>query len=230
MRRIPPELLARMATLVSDDDRDEMAIPSYLHRNPAMRWMAWRRVEVVARCLRELSAGWGSGDGRTVMDFGCGTGVLLDEASRLADGVFGVDVVLESARLLVETWELPRVRLLHPDEARSVIPEASLDVIIAAEVLEHIDPLADTLAFFRSRLKKQGDLLASLPTESLLYRAGRRLAGFGGHYHHADAAAIHRQILDAGFRQVRMIKVPAPGPFAIYWVVHYRHADDGRPG
>ncbi len=49
MRRIPDELFSRMADELSPEDRDEMAIPSYLHPNPAMRWMAWRRVEVIAR-------------------------------------------------------------------------------------------------------------------------------------------------------------------------------------
>ena len=29
-------------------DRDEMAIPSYLHWNPLIRWLMWRRYEVVA--------------------------------------------------------------------------------------------------------------------------------------------------------------------------------------
>lgn len=40
----------------------------------------------------------------------------------------------------------------------------------------------------------------NLPTENALYRLGGRLAGFAGHYHQSNAASIHRQILDAGFR------------------------------
>lgn len=192
-----------------------MAIPSYLHSNPAMRWIAWRRLEVVAELLRDSSA-------RTVLDFGCGTGVLFDEASQIADQVYGVDIVLEPARLLIDEWGLDKVSLMDPETAKAQVPLQSVDTIVAAEVLEHIDPIDDTLAFFRDRLKPTGKLLVSLPTENALYRFGRRLAGFHGHYHESNAATIHQQILDAGFQQLRMQKIPAPGPLAIYWVVAYQ--------
>ena len=85
-----------------------------------------------------------------------------------------------------------------------------------------------TLSFFRERLKPDGLLLVSLPTENMLYRLGRRLAGFEGHYHQSNAASIHQQILDAGFHQLRMIKIPAAGPLAIYWAVAYRLTFAGR--
>ena len=81
-----------------------MAIPSYLHSNPAMRWMAWRRVEVVAERLRRLYAE--GRPGRTVVDFGCGTGVLFEQALRGAARVIGVDLVLDSARMLIGEWSL----------------------------------------------------------------------------------------------------------------------------
>jgi predicted TPR repeat methyltransferase len=222
MRRIPQHLLSLMADCVSDEDRDEMAIPSYQHRNPLLRWMAWRRLEVVAKLFRESCRKMNDASTHTVMDFGCGTGVLFDESSQVADQVYGVDIVLDPARLLVDAWALDKVVLLTPDEAQNKLPPQSVDAIIAAEVLEHIEPLDDTLAFFRDRLTPGGTLLVSLPSESLLYRFGRRLAGFEGHYHQSNAATIHRQILDAGFEQLRMQKIPAPGPLAIYWVIEYR--------
>ena len=212
-----------MAATVSDEDRDEMAIPSYLHSNPAMRYMAWWRVEAVAAYFRALVR---SSDQRlsTVMDFGCGTGVLFDEALKAANTLYGVDLVLDPARLLVEEWDLESVLLMKPDEAFESIPPGSLDAIIAAEVLEHIEPVDGTLDFFRDRLAPGGTLLVSLPTESALYRLGRRLAGFEGHYHESNAANVHEKILAAGFRETRMRKIPAPGPLAIYWIIAYQPA------
>jgi len=227
MKRIPQDLLVRMADAVSAEDRDEMAIPSYLHGNPAMRWIAWRRLEVVAEFLRAFEGTTSTGSQNTIMDFGCGTGVLFDEACRTADRVYGVDLVLEPARLLVDEWSLDKVSLLYPEHARARIAPQSVDTIIAAEVLEHIEAVGDTLAFFRERMKPEGKLLVSLPTENLLYRFGRRLAGFHGHYHESNAASIHQQILGAGFRQLRMRKVPAPGPLAIYWVTAYAISQPG---
>lgn len=201
-----------------------MAIPSYLHKNPLLRWMAWRRLEVIADLIRSGANASGGALGR-VMDFGCGTGVLLDELSRNTDEVYGVDLVLEPARLLVDEWQLEHVRLLDPDTAREKIAPGSLDAIVAAEVLEHIDPLGATLEFFRSTLARDGTLYVSVPTENALYRMGRRIAGFDDHYHESDAAAIHGQILRAGFRTAEMKKIPAPGPLAIYWVAAYRLAN-----
>ena len=63
-------------------------------------------------------------------------------------------------------------------EAEQVIGAGTVDVILAAEVLEHIEPLGPTLESFRRWLKPSGRLLVSLPTENALYRFGRRLAGF----------------------------------------------------
>ena len=222
MRRIPSDILTRMATTVSQEDKDEMAIPSYLHRNPAMRWMAWQRVLVTAQFFHNTCKTGNGEPEQTVMDFGCGTGVLFHEVSQFANKVYGVDIVLDPARLLVDEWGLDKVSLLNPEQAAIEISEQSIDTIIAAEVLEHIDPIDSTLAFFRSRLKSDGHLIVSLPTEGLLYRIGRRLAGFSGHYHLNNAQSIHRQILDAGFRKENMQKIPGPGPLAIYWVIDYR--------
>lgn len=199
-----------------------MAIPSYLHRNPAMRWMAWRRLDVVAEFLRDSCKTVNGSAGLTIVDFGCGTGVLFEEASKLADRVYGIDIVLKPAQLLIDNWQLNKVSLLDPDEARSRLSPKSIDTIIAAEVLEHIEPLDETLKFFRDRMKSNGRLIVSLPTESTLYRLGRRLAGFEGHYHQSNAASIHQDILEAGFESVRRQKIPAPGPLAIYWVIEYR--------
>ena len=217
VRKIPPPLLREMASELSHEDRDEMAIPSYLHRNPAMRWMAWRRVTVVADHLAKLNLAAGA----TVMDFGCGTGVLLEQCSRHADTVYGVDLVLEGARLLARTWHLDKVTLLTPDQAKQQVAPGSLDVIVAAEVLEHVEPIGPTLEQFRTWLKPGGTLLVSLPTENGLYKLGRRLAGFSGHYHHANARTIDPEIAALGFRRRTIAKVPLGGPLSIYWIIDY---------
>ena len=221
--RLPDELLRRMAGLVDEHDRDEMAIPSYLHPNPALRWMAWRRLEVLAaRAARILDR---DGRARThdarAMDYGCGTGVLLPTLTRRCGEVIGVDLVLEPAKLTLETLSLGGVRLLEPDAAATDVEAGSVDLIVAGEVLEHVEPLAPTLERFARWLRPEGTLLVSLPTESALYRFGRRLAGFSGHYHHSNAALIHDRIVEHGFVPRGRWQVPLPGPFAIYWIVEY---------
>lgn len=220
MNRLDPDLLRRMAARLDDHDRDEMAIPSYLHPNPALRWMAWRRLEVVVAQLQEVMARR-ERSSTTLLDFGCGTGVLFAEELRHAARVYGVDLVLDAARLLLDEAGLDGVTLLDPDEAASTVPEHSIDVIVAAEVLEHVEPVEPTLQQFRRWLAPGGRLVVSLPTESRLYRLGRRLAGFEGHYHHSNAASIDAAIRRAGFAPLQRQQIPMPGPGAIYWVITY---------
>ena len=66
---------------MSDHDRDEMAIPSYLHANPLIRWLMWRRYETIARFLDRV-------DGDTAFEFGCGLGLFLPELNRRFDTVY----------------------------------------------------------------------------------------------------------------------------------------------
>lgn len=223
MRRIPEETLRRMAESLTDGERDEMAIPSYLHANPVMRWMAWRRVEVLARLLERVCYERFADARPVVMDYGCGTGVLFETASRFAGRIYGVDLVLGASKLLVAERKLELVTLLEPLQAAEVVGERELDIVLAAEVLEHVDSLEETLKFFGSRLRKGGMLLVSVPTESLVYRAGRRLAGFRGDYHHRAGAAIDKQIRGSGFKRERIKKIPVGGPLAIYWVASYSY-------
>jgi SAM-dependent methyltransferase len=222
MERVSADLLKRIAQGLSEEDRAEMAIPSYLHPNPALRWMAWRRLEVVVSALERLAPG--KGKGSVALDFGCGSGVLFRDTLARFDRVVGVDLVLSAAKALVSELGLKDVALHTPAEADSAVAAASVDVLIAAEVLEHVDDLPPTLSQFKTWLKPNGRLLVSLPTENALYRLGRKLAGFSGHYHHSNAASIDEKIQAFGFRRHKLSQIPAPGPLSIYWVMEYSWA------
>ncbi|MFQ5653710.1 MAG: class I SAM-dependent methyltransferase [Planctomycetota bacterium] len=213
----PAALLERMSGAVTAHECAEMALPSYLHRNPALRGMVRWRLALLSRRLRRRAH-----PGCRVLDFGCGCGVLFRDAAAVAETVYGVDPVLEPARMLVDHYRLENVRLLTPDAAAREIAPASLDVVICAEVLEHIEDLGGTLGAIREQMKPAAHLLVTLPTENRLYRLGRRLAGFTGEYHCSNAARVHRRITDAGFRSLRRRSIPLPGPFAIYWAIDYR--------
>jgi SAM-dependent methyltransferase len=109
-------------------------------------------------------------------------------------------------------------------EGLAGLPDGCLDLVVAAEVLEHIDDLGPVLADFRRLLKPGGRLLVSLPTEGRLYRLGRRLAGFDGHFHVHNAASIDATIQAAGWAPTERAHIPAPGPLAIYLVAAYAPA------
>jgi 2-polyprenyl-3-methyl-5-hydroxy-6-metoxy-1,4-benzoquinol methylase len=178
--------------------------------------MAWWRVGLLAKRLERAGQALGRRDLR-IVDFGCGSGVLFADARQIAREVIGVDQVLDAAKLLVERRGYHDVRLMTPTEARDGIAPESVDIIIAGEVLEHVEPLDETLLQFRRWLRPQGQLLATLPTENVVYRIGRRLAGFDGHYHHANAASITQDLARCGFRVTHKRVIPLPDPFSVYW-------------
>lgn len=202
-----------MASGLASEDRDEMAIPSYTHKNPLLRWMAWRRLAEVARLLDRHTPPEGC-----VLDYGCGTGVLFEPALERAGRVIGIDLVLSAAQLWKERQGMQAVQLMHPNEAFKAVASDSVDVIIAAEVLEHIDEPKEILDFFRRVLRPQGKLLVSLPTENVIYKLGRKMAGFSGHYHKSNAANVTKAISAAGWKLEWQTHIPLPQPFAIYFV------------
>lgn len=219
--RLDDDLLREMAGRLSAEDAAEMAIPSYLHKNALLRSMAWWRVDVLAKRLERAARAIGRRD-LTIVDYGCGSGVLFGDALPFARDLIGVDLVLDAAKLLVERRGYARVRLMTPDDAASAIAPKSVDIILAGEVLEHVEPLKPILERFHGWLRDdRSRLLVTLPTENKLYQLGRRIAGFSGHYHHSTAATITPEIVRAGFRLARRETIPLPGPLAIYWCLDF---------
>lgn len=179
--------------------RDEMAIPSYLHPNPLIRWLMWRRYEVAAD-LAQLSTE------NAALEFGCGIGLFLPTLAAACRRVYAIDIFPEYARRLSEQRHLGVVFPEHLDE----IPDATLDLIIAADVLEHLPDVEAYLAGFHRKLKPGGRLVVSGPTENLIYKIGRVVAGFGdkGDYHVSNIDLLLVQIANCGFRLIRERNLP----------------------
>jgi 2-polyprenyl-3-methyl-5-hydroxy-6-metoxy-1,4-benzoquinol methylase len=161
------------------------------------------------------------GTGSTVLDFGCGAGVLFPALAPRAGLLYGVDLVLAPAEMTVRHYDLKNVVLLLAEALRVDVPPRSVDVVICGEVLEHVDEMPALLGTLREKMKPEGRLLVTAPTENALYRLGRRLAGFRGDYHVHDADAVHAHIVRMGFREIRSRSLPLPGPLAIYRVLEY---------
>ncbi|MDH3944794.1 MAG: class I SAM-dependent methyltransferase [Anaerolineae bacterium] len=117
---------------------DEMALPSYLHSNSLIRWLMWRRLEY-AYDLAQIQ------EDANVLDFGCGTGLLLPELCRVAENVYAVDIFPDYAKSMVALYDL---EVSFVDDLIE-IDDNSLDVILATDVLEHIDELDEYIGLFK---------------------------------------------------------------------------------
>ena len=198
---------------VSSHDRDEMAIPSYLHANSLIRWLMWKRLETVLE-LAEIRPG------DSVLDFGCGIGLMLPSLAKAGAKVYGVDVFPQFARRLVYKMNLPAEVM----ESLDGLADGSLDVILATDVLEHVDDPATLARVFKKKLKPGGRLILCGPTENFVYRIGRFVAGFSGkeHYHHTDVYRLFGDMTSAGFKADTERKLPFALPPHLFKIFRFQ--------
>jgi SAM-dependent methyltransferase len=214
LRQLLEESFNKFRPRLSDDVTDEMAFPSYLRGNLLSRYFFWRKLKYVIRSA-ELQPE------AVVFDFGCGSGILLPTLSSENRSVWATDLFLEPDRYLEGALKLSSVQFVEPGSWPESIPDRSFDVIIAANVLEHIDERKKVLQIFAQKLKPDGRLVISGPTENALYRMGRRLVGFSGDYHVSTIYDILAEVHETGFRRINQYKVPLFEPFCLYVIAAF---------
>jgi 2-polyprenyl-3-methyl-5-hydroxy-6-metoxy-1,4-benzoquinol methylase len=164
---------------------EESCVPSYCHRNPLAAYVSWWRLFAAARLARKHCP-----DARRALDFGASVG----ELGRLLGPRVAYEYVEahEDAAAFLQA-QLPQARRRSLE---ALVPGA-YDWIFAIDALEHNEDYAGLLDRLATALSPRGVLVLSGPTENRLYRFGRRIAGFDGHYHtttifHIEAAAAQR--------------------------------------
>ena len=137
--------------------------------------------------------------------------MLLPFLADRATSVFAVDMVSEPSEFLLRYLDHPAIPISTFQNVLGTLGEHSLDTIIALDVLEHVDDLEQTLHDFGRALAPGGRVVVSGPTESVVYRLGRRLAGFTKHSHVRDIyqieAAFARQFR---VRRIAVFRYPLP--------------------
>jgi SAM-dependent methyltransferase len=185
---------------VSYADQAEMAIPSYLHWNPLVRAMFWRRYDQVYRLA-------GLTPEMTVAEFGCGIGVFLPTLTREASKVYAVDLFPQYAEEVAKRLDLD----VTFSKSLDSIPDNSLDILFAVEVLEHLDDLRAGIQHIARKIKPGGRLIMSGPTENTLYKIGRFMVGYNKYheYHHHNVYGIRQAIINNGFDLEQTVMFPS---------------------
>ncbi len=201
---------------INNRDRDEMAIPSYSHANPLIRWLMWKRLEYTFL----LSLG---GNYESVLDFGCGVGVFLPTLANNFSNVYAIDLFPQFGMKLCETKGLNVIFKRTINE----IEDNSLDVIFSTDVLEHVDNLDELIKSFKLKLKLNGKIIISGPTENFVYKIGRIFAGFAGKgdYHHRNIDDIIKTFVDNDFRIDKTRTLPCRFPPYLFKVVSFWKQD-----
>ena len=160
---------------------EESCIPSYVHRNSLAAWVSWSRLLEAARLYeRWCNAG-------AVLDFGSATGEIAHLVAPPGEYCFIEQQDIVADALL--HW-LPNARRIHIDD----LGRERFAVIFALDSLEHNKDTETLVAQLETGLHDSGVFILSGPTENLLYRTGRKLAGFDGGYHHQTIWQIEKHV------------------------------------
>ncbi len=187
---------------------DEAGFPAYSHPNSLINWLFWQRLRVVMNYI-ERDAPY-----EHVLDFGCGSGVMLPFLCGISNRVTAMDIDLLPFERVSRLRAFPANLEVHDAHEVTLkeLPKASFDIIVATDVLEHVEDLSGTLADMQSLLKPGRQVVISGPTENILYKVGRKLAGpeYSGDYHERGILEV-RELLA---KQMKIIHIAT-----LYWPV-----------
>ena len=188
---------------------DESGFPAYSHLNPLINWLFWQRLHTAMNYIEKYEPY------ENVLDFGCGSGVMLPFLAQQSKQVTAIDIDLLPLESLKKHIPLAQnIQVVDASQTSlSQLTPKSFDLIDALDVLEHVDDLTHTLIELLTLLKPGGRLVVSGPTENTFYQIGRKLAGseFSGEYHERGTAEIKHELARlACVRQIATLYWPAP--------------------
>ena len=124
--------------------------------------------------------------GKRVLDAGCGAGYGSAELAQTADSVVGVDRAPEAVDFARATYGLPNLRFEQASCEALPHPGGSFDLVVAFEVIEHLDNWREFLLEAHRVLAPAGQIVISTPNK-LYYTESRGPTGANPfHVHEFD--------------------------------------------
>lgn len=163
----------------------ERTIPGLAEEN---YW--FRRHEVVYRRLLDLCAG------RDVLEAGCGEGYGADLIASVARRVVAVDY--DAATVAHVQTRYPRVSVIEGNLAALPLPDASVDVVVNFQVIEHLWDQPQFVAECARVLRRGGLLLMSTPNR-ITFSPGLDTPVNPFHTRELNAAELTELLTDGGF-------------------------------
>ncbi len=108
-------------------------------------------------------------EGLSILDIGCGGGILSEPLARLGGNVTGIDPVEASVEAAIAHARIQNLSVTYQKAtAEELVERGSIfDLVIASEVVEHVVNVGAFLAACRSLCKPQGLLILSTLNRTL---------------------------------------------------------------
>lgn len=113
---------------------------------------------------------------KQVLDAGCGAGYGSAELARTAAGVLGIDRSAEAIAYARAQYPAPNLRFEEGDCSALPAPDGSIDLVVAFEVIEHLQDWRAFLREARCVLAPAGQFIVSTPNK-LYYSESRGSSG-----------------------------------------------------
>lgn len=139
--------------------------------------------------------------GRDVLDVACGEGYGSALLASVAASVIGVDVAEDAVAFASRAYAAERVRFVRGPIEGLPLPEASVDVVVCFETIEHAADQGRALDELRRVLRPGGVIIISTPDREH-YRAGREPNEFHTREYSREE---FRAVLASRFAHVRVL-------------------------
>jgi len=142
-------------------------------------------------------------DGKTLIDYGCGSGDLVNYALSYGWKAMGYD----SSKIAREaSFKKYGIDIQHPDKLMD-LPPTSIDTITLWHVLEHVENPASLLSTFRNILKDKGCLFIAVPNvnsyDARFYKSFWAALDVPRHLYHFNLNTLTRFCEKEGFKIIQ---------------------------
>lgn len=170
-------------------------------------WWFVGRIAILNGILRRFGRRY-----RKALDVGCGSGQNMRLLSRYSECVVGLDRSPVALKLAAQE-KLP---IMRADAQAIPLPDGSVDLLSALDVIEHLEDDLAALREFRRVLKPDGLLLLAVPAYRFLWSEHDEALMHRRRYVASD---LHARLNRCGFR---LIKRSYAVFFAFFPIVAYR--------
>lgn len=159
---------------------------------------------------------------KRVLDVGCGAGYGSAELANSAISVTGIDISADAIAYATEHYVRPNLIYQQARAAQLPFPDASFDLVVAFEVIEHLTDWERLIAEARRVLSPGGQFVVSTPNKAY-YAETRQQSGPNPYHEHEFEFDEFKQALEQHFQHTLLFTENHADSIV------FRPVADGRP-